>query len=114
MKIKDIEIDFDFLDADNVEKLENSAKKVVERCKNAKISSLGMAEAIREECKIIDIFIDDVFGEGISEKVFKGKMNLSEHIKVFEEIIKSKNEKQEELQRTFNRYMPNKNYKRKY
>jgi hypothetical protein len=30
MKLKNLEVEFDFLDADNVEKLENAYKKVVE------------------------------------------------------------------------------------
>ena len=32
MKIKDIEVDFDFLDADDVERFEKEARKVVEEC----------------------------------------------------------------------------------
>ena len=34
MKIKNIEVNFDFLDADDVERFEKEARKVVEECQN--------------------------------------------------------------------------------
>ena len=36
MKIKDIEVDFNFLDADDMERFENEARKVKEECKEKK------------------------------------------------------------------------------
>lgn len=112
MKIRNIEVDFDFLDADSMEKLENEAEKVIEKCENEEIKQMSCSNAIREECKIIEDFFDGVFGEGIAEKIFKGKKNLTEHIKIFEEIIKMKNEQQKDLQNVFERYQPNREHKR--
>ena len=90
MKIRDIEVDFDFLDADDVERFENAAKRVVEECAYKEKKEMTYAEVIREECNIIDRFFDAVFGNGISEKLFKGKKNLSDHVKAFEDIVKMK------------------------
>ena len=111
MKIKNVDIDFNFLDADNVEKFENEAKKVVEKCQNTKTKEMQYSEAIKMECNIVEEFIDNVFGQGISERIFEGKKDLLEHIKVFQEIVDEKNNKQQELQNLYNRYAPNKGRK---
>lgn len=112
MKIRNIEIDFDFLDADDIERFENEAKRVVEECNNEVKRVISHSEAIREECNIVENFFDNVFGKGISEKLFNGKKNLGDHIKAFEDIVKMKNEKQKDLQSTLDRYQPNREQRR--
>lgn len=112
MKIKDIEVDFNFLDADDIEKFEQEAKKVVDKCEKEEIQELEHSEAIRQECNIIEEFFDGVFGKGLSEKLFKGKKNLLEHIKAFEDIMKMKEQNQSELQSVLNRYQPNREQRR--
>ena len=112
MKIRNIEVKFDFLDADDVERFEKEAQKIKEECELKNKKEMSYSEIIKEECKIIDNFFDNVFGEGISEKIFKGKKNLNEHIKVFEDIINEKINKQKELQNTFERYQPNREQRR--
>lgn len=112
MKIRNIEVDFDFLDADDVERFENEARKVKEKCELKENENMTYAQAIREECKVIDEFFDGVFGEGISQKIFGGKNNLGDHIKAFEDIVKAKNEKQKDFQNTLERYQPNRQERR--
>lgn len=112
MKIRDVEVEFDFLDADDIERFENEARKVVERCKNKEIEQMSHSEAIREECNIIEDFFNGVFGDDIANKIFKGKKNLTEHIKAFEDIVNTKNEKQRDLQNVFDRYQPNREERR--
>ncbi len=112
MKIRDIEVNFDFLDADDVEKFENEAKRVIEESSKKEKVEMSYSEAIREECRIIKEFFDNVFGKGISEKIFKGKNNLSDHINAFEDIVKEKNEQQRGLQNTLDRYQPNREQRR--
>lgn len=108
MKIKDLEVNFDFLDADDVERLENATKKVAEKSEEYKGKELSMSEDIKLECKIINDFFDEVFGEGISEKLFNGKNNLKEHIKVFEDIIDEKIKYANDLNSMYERYQPKK------
>ena len=112
MKLKDIEVDFDFLDADDVERFEKEAKRVKEACEMKNKEEMSYSEVIREECNIIDTFFDNVFGEGTSEKLFNGKKNLNEHIKAFEDIVNKKIEQQRDLQNTLNRYQPNREQRR--
>lgn len=113
MKIKDIEVDFDFLDADQVMRFEEEAKKVKDKCADKEITNVSFSEALRKECEIIDVFFDNVFGKGISQKIFKGKMNLKEHIDAFECIVNEKIKRQNDLQNTFNKYLPNREQRRK-
>ena len=44
MKIRNIDVDFDFLDADDVERFENEAKRVVEECKVKDKEEMSYAE----------------------------------------------------------------------
>lgn len=112
MKIKNIEIDFDFLDADDVERLENATKKVVEKTDEYKGKEISMSEEIRIECKIIDEFLDEVFGKGISEKLFSGKQNLKEHVDVFQDIMNEKIRYNKDMEAIYQRYQPNRDTRR--
>ena len=77
LKICGQELELDLFDADTMETYEKSLDKVVKRSKEAKKhTGLSNAEGIRETCGIVKDFFDEVFGEGTSEKLFKGKDNL--------------------------------------
>ena len=104
MRIKDIEVDFDFLDADNVELFEKEAEKVVEKSKEEK--EMSYSEAIRNECNIVEEFLDNVFGKGISKDIFNGKKNLKEHIEIFQYVVDEKVKAQDDLQKLYNKYAP--------
>lgn len=118
MKLKDIEVDFSFTDADCIERLENAAKKVMEQSKIDDKKEMSLSEAIKEECKIIDEFLDEVFGEGISEKIFKGKKDLQEHMELFTDIMNAKIETTKATQNLYDtleskaKYMPNRETRR--
>lgn len=112
MKIKNIEVDFNFLDADDIERFEKEAKKVRQECEIKGKEEMSYSQLIREECRIINNFFDNVFGEGVSEKLFGNKSNLEDHIKAFEDIVQEKIEKQRGLQNTFDRYQPNREQRR--
>ena len=118
MKLKDIEVEFSFTDADCIERLENAAKKVKEKSELKDKKEISLSEAIREECKIIDEFFDEVFGEGISEKIFKNKKDLQEHIELFTDIINAKIETTKATQNLYDtlknraKYMPNRETRR--
>ncbi len=118
MRIKNIEVEFSFSDADDLERLENAAKKVKEISAEYEKKELSVSEAIREECKIINDFFDEVFGEGISEKLFNGKNDLKEHIDLFKDIIDEKVRQTNAFQNMYDnieynsKYMPNREQRR--
>lgn len=108
MKILDIEVDFDLFDADQVEKFEEEAKKVLDASNETHIEEMTLSQALKRECQMIEDFFDNVFGNDISKQLFKGKKNLTEHIKAFEDIVNEKTRKQEELEKTMAKYLPDK------
>ena len=112
MKIRNVEVDFNFLDADDIERFEKEAEKVKQECEIKGNEEMSYSQVIREECRIINNFFDNVFGEGVSEKLFGNKSNLEDHIKAFEDIVKQKIEQQKGLESTFERYQPNREQKR--
>ena len=115
MKIKDIEVNFSFTDADDIERFENEAKKVEEKAKNYEKKEMSTSEAIREECNVIEEFFDNVFEKGISQRLFKGKKDIAEHINLFQDIINAKIEQTKGMQNIYDnleRYMPNRETRR--
>ena len=118
MKLEDIEVNFSFTDADDVERFENAAKKVYEEAEKNKKKEMNASEIIREECNIIEEFFDSVFGEGISNKLFNEKKDIVEHIKLFEDIVKAKVEATKDIQNIYDniensdRYKPNRETRR--
>lgn len=118
MKLKDIEVDFSFTDADCIERLENAAKKVKEKSELKSKKEMSLSEAIREECNTIEDFFDETFGKGIAEKVFKGKKDLQEHMDLFTDIMNAKIETTKATQNLYDtleykaKYMPNRETRR--
>lgn len=118
MKLGNIEVDFSFTDADDLERFENAAKKVKEISSNYEKQELSVAEAIRKECEIINNFFDEVFGDKISEKIFKGKNDLKEHMELFVDIVNEKVKQTQAYQNMYNnieynsKYMPNRETRR--
>ena len=118
MKLKDIEVEFSFTDADCIERLEKASKRVKEETEKYKKQEMDLSKAIRKECEIINNFIDEVFGEGIAEKVFKGKNDLQEHMELFTDIINAKIEMTKATQNLYDnleytaKYMPNRETRR--
>ena len=79
---------------------------------------MDLSKAIRKECEIINNFLDEVFGEGIAEKVFKGKNDLQEHMELFTDIMNAKIEMTKATQNLYDnleykaKYMPNRETRR--
>lgn len=118
MKLGNIEVDFSFTDADDLERFENGAKKVKELSSQYEKKELSMSEAIKEECKIIDDFFDEVFGEGTANKIFEGKKDLKEHIEMFSDIVNEKVKQTKDFKDMYDsleyksKYMPNRETRR--
>lgn len=118
MRLKDIEVNFSFTDADDIEKLEKGMEFVKNKTVEYKSKEINLSETIRSECKVLEEFFDNVFGEGISEKLFEGRMDLKEHTELFMEIANEKIRQTQGMQELYNnlqyknKYMPNREYGR--
>lgn len=89
-------------------RLKQQAKKFFDECKNATKKAKAESEAVRNQCKAIAGFIDELFGEGTAEKLIKNGSNLFDCINVFGEVIKAieqiKAEQNEKFETLFNKY----------
>lgn len=96
MKIFDIELDFDFTDADDMEKIEKQYPITQEKL--GKIDKTkAFSEQIRESCSILNEFFDKVFGDGTSLKLFKGKNSFKKEITAFKQIMDARVSQDKEL-----------------
>lgn len=118
MKLKDIEVEFSFTDADCLEKLEKAAKNVKDKAAAEEKKELSLSETIKKECQILDEFFDETFGAGIAKKLFKGKKDLQEHMELFTDIMNAKIETTKATQNLYDslenkaKYMPNRETRR--
>lgn len=118
MKLGDFEVDFSFTDADDIEKLEKGMEVVKNKTIEYENKEINLSDTIRNECKVLEEFFDNVFGEGISEKLFEGRMDLKEHTELFMEIANEKIRQTQGMQELYNnlqyknKYMPNREYRR--
>lgn len=108
MTINGVELNIDFTDADVLERIETKSEEVLKKCeeleKNKK--NIKPAEGIRQECKILKDFLDYVFGENISEKVFGNKDSLRDCLKAYEDIINERNRQLNNLDKIVEKYSP--------
>src|SRR5699024_5750846 len=108
MKINGVELEVNFLDADFMEKIENCCRKVSKRAEKGKteLKNLTLSQQIKAECQIIKDFFDEVFGEGTSEKVFKGKNDLKLCLSAFQYLNEAKVKMKQETNSLFAKYSP--------
>lgn len=118
MKLGNVEVDFSFTNADDLERLENAAKKVQEKANKKEKEEMNLSTKVKEECKIINEFLDEIFGEGIAEEIFKGKNDLKEHMELFMDIMNEKINTTKSFQNLYDnieykaKYMPNRETRR--
>ena len=106
LKINDVELELDLMDADMAEKYEKAYRKMQRDVENIP-KNLSLADSIRKQCQLIFTFFDEVFREGTSKKIFGNRTNLRECIKAVETLIDYVNKDVEESNKIINKYSPN-------
>ena len=110
MKINGVEFKFDSYDLEDVEKAQKEMNKVVAALKNPP-RNFNRIEGIKYTVKIVSDCLDNIFGKGSAEKVFKGKTNMKLALKAFEEITigmqEQDSEFKKEIEATREKYSPN-------
>ncbi len=108
MNILGVELEYDFFDADQLEAYERENQKVVEDIKApAQYEGKSNADAIRLQCRIVDQFFDALFGAGTAQKIFKGKMNIRDHMEAFGIMSQGAMNSRAEFEKTVDKYTPN-------
>ena len=110
MKINGVEFEFDAYDLEDAEKAQKEMNKVVAALKNPP-RNFNRIEGIKYTVKIVSDCLDNIFGKGSAEKVFKGKTNMKLALKAFEEITigmqEQDSEFKKEIEATREKYSPN-------
>lgn len=95
MKINNVEFEeLDFTEATFVEKYNNAYKKMLKEAEKIDLTNIEPAEGIRQECKMIKNFLDNVLGEEASKKIFGEKDSLKECIKTLEDLKQYKEDQE--------------------
>lgn len=111
-KIYDAEVELDFLDADEMERVEAALNRVQDRNKAAAYEGLKQSEMIRTQCGIIFDFFDEVFGDGTHKRIFGNKCNLIQALKAFEAFNAAKNSSTDEVRELGKKYNANRAQRR--
>lgn len=107
MDILGMEMEYDFLDADQVEAYERASRKVVEDIKEpSQYEGKSTSDALRIQCRIVDDFFDSLFGAGTAQKLFKGKANIRDHMEAFGTVAQNAMGAKDELEAIQDKYAP--------
>lgn len=93
MKLGNIEVEFSFTNTNNLRKLEQAYKTVLEKADKNTKESKDFIERMDNECNIGREFFNEVFGEGIDKKIF-GEENDYEVIMDMLDYVVQEYEKQ--------------------
>ena len=95
MKVLETEIDFDFYDANQMEKLEANMDKITKEIN--KVDKIKQSQFINKFCTIIENGFDNIFGEGVSKTIFKEKRNFKLCVQAFRDLVKARQEQEKEV-----------------
>lgn len=108
MNILGVELTLDFFDADSLDLYEQENKRVAEDIKEpTQYEGKSAADSIRIQCKIVDRFFDNTFGDGTAQKLFNGKANLRDHMEAFGQVAQAAHDARKELDEIEDKYTPN-------
>lgn len=95
--INDVKLEGDLMDADFMEKFEQSMIKMRENFPTA-------AANYRAQCEVVNVCFDEIFGAGTADRLFHGKMNVMEHLKAIEKVSEWAASERKTLNDFTNRY----------
>ena len=102
------ELEYDFFDADLLEKYEKENLRVKERIQEpTQYDGKTTADSLRIQCGIVNDFFDEVFGNGTSEELFGGKNNIKDHMEAFASVAGAAMSCNGELKALTEKYSPN-------
>lgn len=108
MIILGIELEYDFFDADLLDKYEDANQRVQDRIQEpTQYEGLRTGDALRVQCNIVNDFFDEVFGDGTADKIFGGKSNIKDHMEAFAQVADAAMSCKGELDQITDKYAPN-------
>lgn len=104
--INGVDLDFDILDADVLERYETALQKMNETI-NENAEGESNADAIRRQCRAVFAFFDTTFAPGTAKSVFGNKTNLGVCLDAFEQVVEAYQAQNEQLNQRVKKYAPN-------
>jgi hypothetical protein len=83
IEINGVELELDLMDADVLDSVQDALENLTTESEQSE----RVGDMVRQPCITINTFFDAVFGEGASDAVFQGKMNLVDHMDAFTQIV---------------------------
>lgn len=104
MKILEKEIEFDFLDVDNLEKYEIALEQYLDEVNKIKQFQGKDSEGYKMLCEIVYDFFDKIIEKGAGEKILGKKRNFRNCLIAMEQIVQEKQNSDKEISDILNRY----------
>ncbi len=113
LKICGQELELDLFDVDVMEVYEKSKERTLKRFGEIdKCEGMSNADGMREMCKSIKAFFDELFGEGTAEKLFEGKNNFEVCMDAFAAVASEEGKMVGRLNAIANKYSLNRAQRR--
>lgn len=101
VKINNVELELDLIDIDEKERFEEYYGMMNDTVQDA-VKNINKSDSksvyMRKICKIVMDFFDNLFGEGVSNEIFDGRVNIKTCILAIQEITREKVRQSKELE----------------
>lgn len=97
MKILEKEIEFDFYDADEMEKWDKHTEEFKNTVNKLDVKNMKQYEFIRAFYVAFEKCFDGIFGEGTTKDMFKGKQNFELCVKAYKDLTRARKEQDDNI-----------------
>ncbi len=104
MKILNKEIEFDFLDVENMSKYEEALEKYMKDLEEIKEFKGKNSEGFKMLCETVYNFFDEILGKGSAMQILGEKRNFGKCAKAMQEIINEKLKSDKEVEDILEKY----------
>lgn len=104
MKILDREIEFDFLDIENLERYESALEEYMKELEEVKQFKGKDSEGFKKICEIVYHFFNQLLGEGSATQILGEKRNYGKCLKAMQEIVGEKLKSNKEVDNILGKY----------
>lgn len=104
MKILEREVEFDFLDIENLERYENALEEYMKELEEVKQFKGKDSEGFKKICGIVYHFFNQLLGEGSAVQLLGEKRNYGKCLKAMQEIVNEKIKSNKEINNMLGKY----------
>lgn len=97
MKILEKEIEFNFFDAEEMEKWDKYTEEMKNTINKLDVKNMKQYEFIRKFCMSVEKCFDGIFGEGVAKEIFRGKQDFKLCVKAYKDLVQARKEQDREL-----------------